>query len=244
MAYLPNKIVVALQFWEGDKEKAMHLARLIADIEPVKNELVDFAFFARFDTTHDEETVARVARKFNVWKMQCTREMKGWPDGCNAMALDLMHQANMRSHREWRQVKAVYLIESDVLPMRRDWLVRLTKEWDIAAAAGKLLMGSWYPFHSPVGHVNGNMFVDPNIMSLIKGLQGCPPGRAWDTEFAPKFEPYWYKSAQMQNHYDFKRNIPADVLFSSADGRTPVCVVHGVKDFSGERLVRPILFPS
>lgn len=243
MGYVPNKIVVALQFWEGDKDKAMSLARLIADIEPAKNEKVEFAFFARFDATHDEETVAYVSRKFNVWKMTCRIPGTGWPDGCNAMAIDLMHQANEWSHDRWKQIKAVYLIESDILPMRRDWLARLTAEWDVTSAQGKLLMGSFYPFHSPVGHINGNMFIDPQIVSRIKGLQACPPGRAWDTEFAVKFSPHWYKSVQMTNHYDFKRNIPGDVLFSTVDGKTPVCVVHGVKDGSGLRQVRHILFP-
>lgn len=239
-----NKVVIALQFWSGDRDRAMHLARLIADIEPAKNPNVDFAFFARFDTEHDEETVAKVSRKFNVWKMKCTREAKGWPDGCNAMALDLLQQANMRSTAEWKSVKAVYLIESDVLPMRRDWIAKLTAEWDECASRGKLLMGAWYPFHSEVGHINGNMFVHPQIVAKIKGLESVRAGRAWDTDFAPKFEPHWHKSNQMQNHYDFKRNIPPEILWSCADGKTPVAVIHGVKDFSAERQVRPILFPS
>jgi ribosomal protein S4 len=47
----PRKMIVALQFWEGDKEKAMRLARPIADIEPAKNEtsqkIVKEAFEAR-----------------------------------------------------------------------------------------------------------------------------------------------------------------------------------------------------
>lgn len=239
-----TKLVVALQFWEGDKDRAMHLARLIADIEPVKNDLVDFAFFARFDATHDEDTIAKVSRKFNVWKMTCERQGTGWPNGCNAMALDLLQQANRRANAEWKQVKAVYLIESDVLPMRRDWLKLLSQEWDEGAAKGKLLLGSWHPFHSSVGHLNGNMLVDPQIVSKIKGLEACRPGQAWDTEFALKFEPHWTKSRQMANHYNFQRSISPEVLFSSVDGKTPVAVVHGIKDASGERQVRPLLFPT
>lgn len=237
-----RKIVIALQFWEGDRDRAMRLAKLIADIEPGKNNRVEIAFFARFDAKQDDEVIKQVSRKFNVWKMKCRRQAKGWPDGCNAMALDLLQQANQRSKKEWKNVKAVYLMESDVLPLRTDWLAAIEQEWDEWSAKGKLLGGSWYPYHSPVGHINGNMLVAPNIVAKIKGLEACPPGKAWDTEFAPKFEPFWYKSRLMTNLYDFRREIDPEILFSSADGVTPVAVTHGIKDFSGERLARAKLF--
>lgn len=239
-----TKIVIALQFWSGDKEKAMHLAHMIADIEPVFNKNVDFAFFARFDEKHDDATIGRTSRKFNVWKMTSRIEGTGWPDGCNAMAIDCMMQANERANAEWKTVKAVYLIESDVLPMRRDWLKSLSDEWDKASALGKYVMGSWCPFHSPVGHINGNMLFDPRLVEKLRGLPPVEKGRAWDTEFAPKFEPIWWKSTQMANHYEFKRNIQPEILFSSVDGKTPVAVVHGVKDLSGERQIRSVLFPE
>jgi len=238
----PGKILVVLQFWSGDKGKAMHLARLIADIQQEKDARFEFAFFARFDATHDEETVNYVSRKFNVWKLQGTRQVTGWPDGCNAVALEAMQQAYARSKTSWKDVKAVYLIESDVMPLVRDWLPRLEKEWDKAAADGKLLMGAWYPFHSVHGHINGNMLLSPVLYSRIKNIELVAPGKAWDTELAPKFAPYWHKSLQMQNHYDFKREIPADILFSSVDGVTPPVVVHGVKDFSAERQAKAVMF--
>src|SRR3954463_2322290 len=34
--YPPTGMAIALQFWDGDKEEALRLARLIADIEPVR----------------------------------------------------------------------------------------------------------------------------------------------------------------------------------------------------------------
>lgn len=241
----PNKIVIALQFWEGDKVKAMHLARLLADLEPVKNEKVDLAFVARFDATHDQETIDYVSRKFDVWTLKGTRRGEGWPHGCNELALDLLHQAANRSRprQSWDRHKAMYMIESDVIPACRNWLARLSDEWDFAQENGAMVMGAWCPFHAPMGHINGNMFVQPDLMLKIPGVIGCPANAGWDAFFAPKFSVAWHKSVLMQNHYDYRSNIPPEILFSCVDGVTPPAVIHGVKDFSAEMQLRPILFP-
>jgi len=239
-----RKMVVALQFWDGDKERAMHLARFIADLEPTKNDKVDFAFVARFDAKHDQETIKYVSRKFDIWTLTGTRKSTGWPTGCNDLALDLFQQSADRSRpgKVWAKHKAVYLIESDVLPVCKDWLSRISDEWDVARENGKLVMGSWSPYHSPVGHVNGNMLVVPDLTFKIKGLEACPPKAGWDAYFGPKFSPHWYKSVLLQNHYDYRANIPPEILWSCVDGVTPPAVVHGVKDWSGERQVRKKLF--
>jgi hypothetical protein len=239
-----RKILLVIQFWSGDREKAMRLARLIADIEPVRNPLFEVAFFARSDARHDLPSVEAVSRKFNVWKLKCRRPGTGWPDGCNAMALDMIHLAYERSAAEWKDFKAVYLMESDLMPMRRDWLAAIADEWDSAEANGKYILGSWYPFHSEVGHINGNMLFSPLLIARLRGLDECPPGKAWDTEFAPRFAPHWQKSRIMANHYDWQKDIPPEVLFAPVDGITPVAIVHGVKDLSAERQVRALLFPA
>jgi hypothetical protein len=241
----PRKIVVVLQFYEGDKARAMHLARLISDLQPEKTDRFDFAFAPRWDCTHDYETIQKVSRKFNVWQMKSNRRGMGWPHGCNELACDMMQQAYVHKREgKWSNHKAVYLIESDIMPMRRDWLEALSSEWDEAQAKGKLVMGSWSPLHSLVGHINGNMLFSPDLVSKVKGLEGCPANAGWDCYFGPKFAPIWHKSRLMQNHYDYRSNIPPEILFSSVDGITPVAVVHGVKDTSAERQVRKLLFPS
>ena len=61
-----SKLLLALQYWDGDKEMAMKVARLIADMEPAHNADVDFLFCSRFDCTHDMDSVAHVAKKFRV----------------------------------------------------------------------------------------------------------------------------------------------------------------------------------
>ena len=47
-------MILCLQYYNGDKEQAMALARLIADMEPSKKNEFTFVFAARLDTEHDE----------------------------------------------------------------------------------------------------------------------------------------------------------------------------------------------
>jgi hypothetical protein len=236
-----GKINLCLQFWEGDRDRAMRLARFIADLEPEKNLGVEFTFVARFDAQHDEETIRYCAHKFNaVHQLTGRRKETGWPDGCNALALDLFQQSAEKFRTgKWKHIKAIYLLESDVMPLRRDWLSALSAEWDESSSRGKLLLGSWCPWHGKqYGHLNGNMLCVPDIASRIDGIAECPPKKAWDAHFAPAFAPHWTASRQMQNHYDHRQNIPEAVLFSSVDGVSEPVVSHGTKDFSAERLVR------
>lgn len=236
---LPGKINVALQFWDGDRTRAMHLARFIADLEPSFNNLVDFTFVARWDAQHDDQTVEYVSKKFKTWKLKGRRTGTGWPRGCNDLALDLLQQSAMKvSRKEWPDHKALYLIESDVMPLCRDWLARLAAEWDDATNHGKFVLGAWCPFHATCGHINGNMLVAPDIARRLINIDMCPVKSGWDAYLAYKFEPHWAKSKIMQNHYDNRANIPEEVLWSSVDGVTESVVVHGVKDMSAEMQVR------
>ena len=57
-------LMLNFQFWEGDKDQAMELARLIADIEPSFREDVEVMFTARFDCRHDNKAIDYVSKKF------------------------------------------------------------------------------------------------------------------------------------------------------------------------------------
>ena len=238
---MSGKINLCLQFWEGDRARAMHLARFIADLEPEKNPRVAFTFVARYDTQHDQKTVEYVSKKFDTYQLTSRKPMTGWPAGCNTLALELFAQsAERRARGEWQDMKALWLIESDVMPLCRDWLSRISDEWDAAEKKGKFILGAWCPWHGngALGHINGNMLVSPDLYTLVPGLVNCPPKAGWDAYFSGKFEPHWEKSKSFANHYDYRSNIPADILWSKVDGVTEPVAVHGVKDFSAEQQVR------
>lgn len=235
-----RKIVLALQFWEGDRARAMHLARFIADLCPEPNPAIEFAFVARFDCAHDPETVQYVRKKFRTHELTGRRTSTGWPAGCNDLALDLLQQSARLVHTGiWKNVSALYLIESDVMPLCRDWIEKLSVEWEQARAEGKLLLGAWCPFHGgSFGHINGNAIFHPEVTKKIFGIDRANPKKGWDADLAELFAPHWKKSRQMSNNYDYRSAIPEEVLFACVDGVTSPVVAHGTKDFSAELLVR------
>jgi hypothetical protein len=70
--------LICLQYWDGDRDKAMRLARFLADLEPSKREDVDFAFFARADSSFD-----RRPRGTQVQRSHSQAEdSRGWTSVC------------------------------------------------------------------------------------------------------------------------------------------------------------------
>lgn len=231
-----GKIVLCMQYWEGDREQALRTSRFIADLQDGHSDRFDFMFCPRFDSSLDPETIRYVSRKFNVWTHVSTRREVGWPAGCNGIVSDLFMESLKRYRNgTWKNVKAVWLLESDVTPLKKNWLDLIDKEWDQANA---LVMGAWQPEWSPVGHINGNMLFVPNLAEKIRGLEGCPPHMPWDTFHAQKFSRHWHKSPQMVNFYK-RTNVTPNEIYPEGN---PFCFVHGIKDSSGIDIARQKIF--
>jgi hypothetical protein len=232
-------IVLCMQFWEKDKEKAMQVARLISEMQPAFTNDYHFMFVARHDAIHDVNTIRQVSRRFPVWTHTCTRKEIGWPAGPNGMASDMFVESLKRFRSGlWANVEAVWLLEADILPLTIDWLSRIRTEW---SEAKKPVMGAWQPEWSPVGHVNGNMLFVPDLAARVRNLEGCPPHIPWDTYHAMALSRHWHKSAQMVNFYK-RTQVGANELWP--DNKEPYVFVHGIKDDSGIRHVRARLFGS
>lgn len=234
------KIVLAIQYWEGDKAMAMRNARRIADNEPKFRDDVEMCFVARFDSSFDVATIEHVRKKMRVSTYKGFRRGTGWPSGCNDLWCDLMQESVRRSRSgTWQDVKAVFTFEADCIPIARNWLEALHAEWDKAAAEGKLLAGCWADSCTPVGHVNGNALFHPQIALKLQ-LIGCSAQIGWDVAFARQFEPYWWKSGLIKNLYRATNVSDADITSPWVDGVVPV-VVHGVKDLSVENFADKML---
>lgn len=233
--------VLALQYYDGDKAAAMRTARLIADLQDGVSKSHKFMFVPRFDSSLDEETVHYVARKFSVLTHKSRRREIGWPAGCNGVAHDIIMLA-LERHRsgEWAKVDGVWLLESDILPLKKNWLEEIEREWREALAAKKLLMGAWSPHHGEgFGHVNGNLIFHPTLAARVQGMEGSAPHIGWDVYHARKLQRHWWKSRQMINLYH-ARGVSKEQLWPEGE---PYSFVHGIKDSSGHRLVREKLFP-
>ncbi len=226
----PGRLVIALQFWEGDKANAMRLARFIAQLEPIERDDVIFCFFPRFDCEMDSETLDAVAAKFTVALISTHPHVPGYPASPNLMATGVMIDAAERSQPEWADVKAVLLLEADCVPLAANWINQLMDEWDRCAAAGKSILGSWRPQNGKHGHINGNLMFDPGL-ALIVNLKTCPKAEPWDVHFASAFAPHWMRTGLIANRY-------REILVTGEQLCTPECgtraplLVHGIKDES------------
>lgn len=183
-----KKGLIAVQYWEGDKKKAMHLAKLIADIEPVHRDDVDFVFIARADCEHDQETVNHVLRKFNVRKLKCMARATGHPWGCWVLWFSLMEWFyHMRAANKLPSYDWVFPFEADCVPMTKTWINDLHEEF--TRHQSMLVGAEWLQGYH---HLNGNMMVSADmqfIKWLVMGVTmgGVPRQEPWDVYLFPKF---------------------------------------------------------
>src|SRR5690242_5637175 len=134
-------IILALQFWDGDKAQAMKLARLCADIEPHKRNDVYFLFSARFDCRHDQETVEYVSQKNRVLLHTTKRKATGWPNGPNQqMACTYEHWMELGKRQRIEPMSGIMLMEADCVSLAKDWINQLINEYK---GYGKAILGAW-----------------------------------------------------------------------------------------------------
>ncbi len=234
-----QKILLALQFWEGDKAEAMKRARLIADLQPGHSDKADFLFVSRFDCTQDMGTVEQVSRKFNTHHVINRRRGEGWPHGCNELFFGTMDW--VFSHAEAGRIpdyKAILTFEADSCPLHPNWINDLSASWDAAKTYvhGPLLENG---VPGAGGHINGNCMMSGD-MKFLKWLTrekgGCTPVGGWDYLFYPEFKRWGAKDAPGMKSWWRVPSINQETYDSLLAQN--VCFLHGCKDDSLVRLVR------
>lgn len=225
-------LLLALQYWSGDYDKAMRLARRIAEIEKNYRRDVQFLFVQRFDApAPDKGTLFALEGRMEVGVYKTKRRGTGHPGGCNDMWHDLVGEM-WRRHLQERgfsgKFSGVFSFEADNVPMRADWLNWLIAEWEKARASGSLVWGCY--MENPAPHINGNMTWVPDLFGRVKGLEGCATFVAWDVFHAPK---WLAKSAKAEGFANFYRaeGVAKNRVFDGK-GKAKYALVHGVKDDS------------
>jgi hypothetical protein len=241
-----DKLLLILQFWNGDKEQAMQLARLLADIEPAHNGIADFLFVSRFDTSHDQATIKHVSRKFNTFSYVSKGRGTGWPAGCN----DLLFGALGWVYHKKRAAqipgyKAVFCFEADGIPMCKDWIAGLRREWTRVNSLYPVFQaGAWLP-NGPdnigTGHINGNCLLSGNLEFLrwlTTNARGINSNAGWDWVLSPKFkERGWADIPKIRSMW--RTPMTEEIfLIGMAEGRI---WHHGIKDDAGIKLCRKYL---
>ena len=228
------KFILALQYHYSDRDQAIRLAKLIADIEPARRDDVGLLFVNRFDSEPmDNKTIFHVLQKMPVFSYQTETKRVGWPDGCNAMAIDTLKRVahGMTHNEQWKEVEGVLLLEPDCIPTAHGWIDMIVKEWMAAQVGGNLLMGTWRDGGGPLGHINGNMVVNPFFANLYD-LDHLPDGLAWDCAISLQVHKDWRITKLICNRWNERNLTPEQITQHRDDAAFRPVLVHGVKDES------------
>ena len=249
------KILLSLQYWSGDEQKAYDLARLIADIEDEYNNEAIFMFSGRFDVGPiDQRTVEYVSKKFETIVFKGKTEKTGHPDGCNGLWTDTMNYANHLVMKKKKDIDAVLTFEPDCIPMKKDWIKNIHNEWKESKC---MVLGHRVPDNHIVGpHISGNLIVSPIINNLMN--LHCDDGFGWDW-FLWKYMKYVYK--QSFEIFSIRSVYPEAILVNfekekvknmckiydentgGINKKIKPSLIHGIKkDSSGINEIRDFLF--
>lgn len=228
-----NKILLMLQYWEGDRAQAMRLARFIADLQTEKSTIADFLFVGRFDCAHDLESINYVSRKFNVFHYISKRRGTGWPHGCNDLWFGgLEWVQSMMADKKIPAYKAIFTFEADGVPLCPSWINQMSLDWDAESkkhetfAFGALLK-------APGPHINGNALFSGHPAFLhwvVRKVGGAPPRAGWDYVMYRDFKKWGaHNYPKLRSYWGTKTFSEEGFGKELTDGTV---WLHGVKDDS------------
>jgi len=229
------KLIIALQYCPLDEQQAFDLAYLLASLEEARREDVTFAFSYRQDSKPPSpKLLAAMGDAFGrvvVWKG--IRGSKGHPAGCNALWIDTMTQAAEEGVRGG--VSGIFTMESDDVPIRRDWVTGVQQAWAVALERGKMVTGCLMEKSKECPeHINGNAIFHTQSLRKWVGLPQCPPHFAWDVWGTRYFRQSWVPSNFIANLYRRKNLTKKEAEKIQQSGTV---VIHGVKDDSALKLI-------
>lgn len=235
-----NKLLVIVQYYDGDKAEAESLGTLIADLERIRNRNADILIFGRADAAEFDPAVrAKLASKFDkVNFLRCRRKgSRSYPYGPNEMFYDLVTFLGQTS--PWKDDYYAFLnLEADCTPLHPGWIAELAHAFKDAKAHGYAVIGHIH--ENPAPHMNGVGVYDIDIWKLVGSgkLNGGSPNVAFDIDHAKDILPLAVDSAFIM--LDFKRPtiLPEDLFKSQKGSNVEPSIYHGVKDDTAREAVR------
>jgi hypothetical protein len=236
-------ISLCLQCCPLDLTQTFELARLLCDIEPNRRKETEFFLVYRKDCPlwvgRDFERLA--ARKFGrVAARQARNHDTGWPGGSNMLAASAFIEMSLLRREGICQNSGFLLFEPDCVPMAKDWLDRLSTEWDRVSDQGKEAFGHWHDLGPDGLHMNGNavfrtsFFDDHPTWIVGAGTQG------WDYFFRRNFLPISVDSNLIFQHWNRHGITMEEFEGMTKNGEHPVWF-HGIKTPDGRQHARKLL---
>jgi hypothetical protein len=172
-------VIFAFQYYEGDLEQTMSLARLIADNEPRYRRDVLFSLVCQPGTPVDALTMATIEHcrlKFAVEHVVSPLGAKGHPEGCTA----LFAGTGMHYHELWRagelEHDAICMLDGgDGIPLHRNWISIVIREHELTTLGHKkLITGTPYFLGTCPLHLNPNAVFEFSVFDKTKILTDVP----------------------------------------------------------------------
>lgn len=215
------KILVALQFWAGDRAHAESLAKFLADFQQGHSEDADVLLVNRFDCPPlSHRAIDSLSRKFNVFQYKTKSRLTGWPTGCNGLWTSTIEWVRSMCYGgKAPHYKAVFTCEADGAPIHRDWILRLHNGWDrVNSLSQVVIAGPMVGIDGPdtpmAVHINGNCLYSGRRDALDWALRTVPtvhPMAGWDYamrgEFAKKG---WANLEEMRSYYNSSSFTPLE----------------------------------
>jgi hypothetical protein len=181
-------MIVALQYYEGDLERTMSLARLLADVELRPRLDVLLALVCQPGTPETElvrRTVAHCRRVFPTILVTSEYGAVGHPEACTALwrgtASHFYKQArgSLEGHvfqdpltKTWH-TSLLTLDGGDGVPLHRDWIDLMIRA-HVHHNTDKLITGTPYYLGTCPLHVNPNAIFELEVFSRTKLLTDVP----------------------------------------------------------------------
>lgn len=235
-------IALVLQFWKGDVEQAMDLARLLADIEPGPCEDVALVFARQSNcpmSSLELETAKQCERKFDVWPLEiAVNDRKGYPGVVFDAWVGAMHELTKRYCTGYWPYANAFMFEPDGAPLCTDWINRIRQAMQDALDAGKYVVGPrMYQLGRDRSHINGTSAWHLPFFANSPFLHTCPPDVAYDV---------FHGRIVLNNSH------PSNVIYNATGMKTLTedafnhfkresCWVTSIKDGSARRLARELL---
>lgn len=239
-----QRLLLALQFWDGDSERAGQLADFLCAQEPSPQWRADLLFFARSDAAKPAWT-DHPHPNFQTYFARSARVGTGWPDGPNQLWFGLIEYLRSAC-RDGRMPRysGIFTLEPDCIPIRQDWVHLLFQEWHKRGVdfLGAAMNG---PDLAVAPHTNGNMIVrgsDEVLSAVAEQAAECPKDQAWDVWLYPFLARNFRVSGSdlIFNCWQSPTIAAAAVYHWRRQG---IALIHGVRDDSCLRHAREQLPP-
>ena len=137
-------MILALQYWQGDEEKAHHLACLLADLEDDFRTDVVLALVSRFDYVETPlllKTLEYCRKKFTCMSKRSEFPGTGHLEGSNQLWRGTMETFGKLFGERKLSSSAIFTFEPDSTPISKNWISGLMAEHEQTSLGGKQITG-------------------------------------------------------------------------------------------------------